>query len=165
MSINFFGLRSKERLFEDFIIEKQQELYKLAYSYVKNQSDAMDIIQESILKAYSNLSKLKDVNTMEKWIKRIVINTAIDFIRKNSKVLVVENKELIAVSSEENMDKDLRYVIDDLDEDLKTIIILKYFHGYSINEVAEILEIPISKVKNRMHKALKLLRVEFKEGC
>lgn len=165
MSINFFRLRNKEKLFEDFIIEKQQVLYKLAYSYVKNSSDAMDIIQESILKAYSNISNLEDVNAIDKWMKRIVINTAIDFIRKNSKIVVVDSEELTVVQEEEKVDMDLKYVVDDLDEDLKTIIILKYFHGYSINEVAEILEIPVSKVKNRMHKALKLLRVEFKEGC
>lgn len=165
MSINFFRLRNKEKLFEDFIIEKQQVLYKLAYSYVKNSSDAMDIIQESILKAYSNISNLEDVNAMDKWMKRIVINTAIDLIRKNSKIVVVDSEELTVVQEEEKVDMDLKYVVDDLDEDLKTIIILKYFHGYSINEVAEILEIPVSKVKNRMHKALKLLRVEFKEGC
>lgn len=163
MSIKFLKSRNKERLFEDFIIEKQQILYKLAYSYVKNPSDAMDVIQESILKAYSNLSKLKDETTMEKWMKRIVINTAIDFIRKNSKLSVVDDEELVVLACRENVDKDIKYAVDELDADLKTIIILKYFHGYSINEVAEILEMPVSKVKNRMHKALNLLRVEFKE--
>lgn len=165
MGINFLKSRNKEKQFEDFIVEKQQALYKLAYSYVKNPTDAMDIIQESILKAYSNLSKLKDNNAMEKWMKRIVINTAIDFLRRNSKILVVESEELIVLPNREVVDKDLKYAVDDLDEDLKTIIILKYFHGYTINEVAEILELPVSTVKNRMHKALKLLRVEFKEGC
>ena len=47
--------------------------------------------------------------------------------------------------------------------ELKSIIVLKYFHGYKISEVAEILGISVSTVKNRMHKALKQLRVEIKE--
>ena len=57
----------------------------------------------------------------------------------------------------------INYAVDDLEPELKSIIVLKYFHGYKISEVAEILGISVSTVKNRMHKALKQLRVEIKE--
>lgn len=154
--------KSLEKRFEQEVIDNKEKLYRLAYYYVKNHHDAMDILQESILKGYSNLSKIKDKDSIDKYLSRIIINTAIDFIRKNSKMIFTDDECLKEVESEVNS-SDINYVIDNLEEDLKSIIVLKYFHGYKISEVAEILDISISTVKNRMHKALKQLRVEIKE--
>lgn len=154
--------KSLEKRFEDSVIDNKEKFYRLAYYYVKNHHDAMDVLQESILKAYSNLSKIKYKNSIDKYLSRIIINTSIDFIRKNSKMVFTDNECLKEVESE--MDSsDINYVVDNLDPDLKSIIVLKYFHGYKISEIAEILDISISTVKNRMHKALKQLRIEIKE--
>ena len=141
--------RSLEKRFEKSVIENKESFYRLAYYYVKNHHDAMDILQESILKGYSSLSNIKD-------------ESAIDFIRKNSKLIFTDNeclKEKIVDFGE----NDINYAVDDLEPELKSVIVLKYFHGYKISEVAEILSISVSTVKNRMHKALKQLRVEIKE--
>lgn len=154
--------KSLEKRFEQEVIDNKEKLYRLAYYYVKNHHDAMDILQESILKGYSNLSKIKDKDSIYKYLSRIIINTAIDFIRKNSKMIFTDDECLKEVESEVNS-SDINYAVDNLEEDLKSIIVLKYFHGYKISEVAEILDISISTVKNRMHKALKQLRVEIKE--
>ena len=154
--------KSLEKRFEQEVIDNKEKLYRLAYYYVKNHHDAMDILQESILKGYSNLSKIKDKDSIDKYLSRIIINTAIDFIRKNSKMIFTDDECLKEVESEVNS-SDINYAVDNLEEDLKSIIVLKYFYGYKISEVAEILDISISTVKNRMHKALKQLRVEIKE--
>ena len=154
--------RSIEKRYEKSVIENKESFYRLAYYYVKNHHDAMDILQESILKGYSSLSKIKDESSIDKYLNRIIINTAIDFIRKNSKMIFTDDeclKEKI-VDFDEN---DINYAVEDLESELKSIIVLKYFHGYKISEVAEILDISVSTVKNRMHKALKQLRVEIKE--
>lgn len=160
-----FKLRGKtlEEKFEECTIENKEKFYRLAYTYVKNSHDAMDILQEGILKGYSNLSKIKDVNALDKWMSRIIVNTALDFIRKNSKLTVVEEDSLVMESVSKINDNDLNYAIEALEPELKSIIVLKYFHGYTINEVSEILDLSVPTVKNRMHKALNLLRVDFKE--
>ena len=158
-----FIKKRKEKLFEECIILNQEKFYRLAFIYVKNPQDAMDILQDSILKAYSKISNLKDENALEKWINRIIVNTALDFIRKNSKVILVnEDKEIYSLESNVK-DEYLGQAIDLLEPELKSIIILKYFHGYTINEVSDILEIPIYTVKNRLHKALNILRIEVRE--
>ncbi|WP_195989262.1 RNA polymerase sigma factor [Clostridium sp. D53t1_180928_C8] len=154
--------RSLEKIFEDSAINNKERFYRLAYCYVKNHHDAMDILQESILRGYSNLSKIRDKESIDKYLSRIIINTSIDFIRKNSKMIFTDDECLKDIISEANS-TDINYVVDNLEPELKSIIILKYFHGYKISEIAEILDISISKVKNRMHKALKQLRVEIKE--
>ncbi|MBC5630086.1 sigma-70 family RNA polymerase sigma factor [Clostridium sp. NSJ-6] len=158
-------LRGKtlEIKFEECVTCNKEKFYRLAYTYVKNSHDAMDILQESILKGYSNLSKVKDIRALDKWMSRIIVNTALDFLRKSSKETVIDKESIIVDKVATTADENLSYAIDALDPGLKTIIILKYFHGYTINEVADILEISVSTVKNRMHKALSLLRVDIKE--
>lgn len=158
-------LRGKtlEIKFEECVTCNKEKFYRLAYTYVKNSHDAMDILQDSILKGYSNLSKVKDIRALDKWMSRIIVNTALDFLRKSSKETVIDKESIIVDKVATTEDENLSYAIDALDPGLKTIIILKYFHGYTINEVADILEISVSTVKNRMHKALSLLRVDIKE--
>lgn len=154
--------RSLEKIFEKCVIENKESFYRLAYYYVKNHHDAMDVLQESILKGYSNLSKIKDENAIDKYLSRIIINTAIDFIRKNSKMIFIDD-ECLKEKIVNFCENDINYAVDELEPELKSVIVLKYFHGYKISEVAEILCISVSTVKNRMHKALKQLRVEIKE--
>lgn len=154
------GRFKKEREVEDFIIKNQNRLYKIAYIYVKNKDDALDIVSESIVKTYKNMDRVIKVDSIEKYIVRIVINTAVDFIRKNSKIKL---EEVVDISSADSI-TDINYLVDSLSDDLKTVIILKYFEKYKIREIAEILNIPESKVKNRLHKALKVLRIEIEEG-
>lgn len=154
------GIFKKEREVEEFIIKNQNRLYKIAYIYAKNKDDALDIVSESIVKTYKNMDRVIKVDNIEKYIVRIVINTAVDFIRKNSKIKL---EEVVDISSSFNI-TDINYLVDSLSGDLKTVIILKYFEKYKIREIAEIINIPESKVKNRLHKALKVLRIEIEEG-
>ncbi|MGL6186245.1 MAG: sigma-70 family RNA polymerase sigma factor [Clostridium chrysemydis] len=154
------GIFKKEREVEEFIIKNQNRLYKIAYIYAKNKDDALDIVSESIVKTYKNMDRVIKVDNIEKYIVRIVINTAVNFIRKNSKIKL---EEVVDISSSFNI-TDINYLVDSLSDDLKTVIILKYFEKYKIREIAEIINIPESKVKNRLHKALKVLRIEIEEG-
>lgn len=158
-----FNNRKREKILGEYLKLNGDKLYRLAFIYVNNKDDSLDIVQDSIVKAYKSINKLKDLNALEKWINRILINTALDYLRKSSKIIysddILKNVELI-----ENNNSDLIESVDNLQEDLKTVIILKYFHGYTINEVSEILEISVPTVKNKLHKALNFLRKEFKEG-
>ena len=163
MSMSIFNSRKREKILENYLEFNSDKLYRLAFIYVKNKDESLDILQDSIVKAYRNINKLKDIKALEKWINRILINTALDYLRKSSRIVycdkMFKNIELI-----EDNNSELIESVDNLPEDLKTVIILKYFHGYTINEVSEILEISVPTVKNRLHKALNFLRKEFKEG-
>lgn len=154
--------RKLEKTFEEMITTEKNSFYKLAYMYVKNSSDALDILQESILKAYKNLHTVKDIDLLDRWLKRIIVNSAIDYIRKNSKLVLMDETQLIEAPHYDREYEDLYEAVDTLSPELKSIIVLKYFQGYTIDEVSEILEICASQVKNKLHKALKLLRIEIK---
>ena len=156
--------RSREKIFEEYIKGNKEKLYKISYVYLKNKDDAMDVIHESIVKAYKKLDNIKDLNNIDKWFIRLLINTSIDYIRKNSKMILMEDKDMeVLINKSKEQGDGFNLLIENLNEELRLIIILKYFHGYKISEISEILNLKESQVKNKIHKALNLLRKEIEE--
>lgn len=159
------GISLDKKLFLKLIDERKEVLYKMAYMYVKNQQDALDILDETIYKAYSSLSKIREEKYFNTYVTRILINSAIDFIRKNKRIVYME--EIVSEDNERGFKEeklDLFTAIEKLSEMEKTIIILKYFQELKIKEISEVLKIPESSVKNYLHKALTNLRCDLKEG-
>ena len=156
--------RAREKIFEEYIKGNKEKLYKISYVYLKNKDDAMDVIHESIVKAYKKLDNIKDLNNIDKWFIRLLINTSIDYIRKNSKMILMEDKDMeVLINNSKEQGDGFNLLIENLNEELRLIIILKYFHGYKISEISEILTLKESQVKNKIHKALNLLRKEIEE--
>ncbi|MDQ7096394.1 sigma-70 family RNA polymerase sigma factor [Desulfosporosinus sp. PR] len=149
----------------DYILKEKEKHYRLAFSYVKNVDDALDIVQESIYKALSSMDSLKEPSHIKTWFYRIVVNTALDFLRKRKKVMIVDNVALTGYDSgtvDNYQDFDLQKALEDLPEKYRSIIILRYFEDLKIEEVAEILNSNVNTVKTQLYKALEKLRLNFK---
>lgn len=158
-----FSIGKKKKL-ENYLLENKDKLYKIAFIYLKNREDSLDIIQDSVIKAYLSLDKLKNIDFLDTWFIRILINTSIDFIRKNSKSKILENDEIeIILNKDLKANLTFEEIIETLDLELRGVITLKYFYGYKVSEIAEILKVSESQVKNKLHKGLNLLREEIKE--
>ena len=69
----------------DYIIENQNKFYRLAYSYTRNQEDALDVVQNSVCKALEHYEELKNENAVNTWIYRIVVNESLRTIKENKK--------------------------------------------------------------------------------
>lgn len=89
-----FFKESKKKTLDKYILDNKQKFYKIAFVYLRNREDALDIVQDSVLKSYLYLDKLKDMGALDKWFTKLLINTAIDFIRKNSKIIYLENNNI-----------------------------------------------------------------------
>lgn len=74
-----------ENQIADYVIRYKENIYRLAFSYVKNAEDALDIVQESIYKAISSKDSLENTDYIKTWFYRIVVNTSIDFLRKKGR--------------------------------------------------------------------------------
>lgn len=147
-----------------YITENKENFYRLAFSYVKNQQDALDIVQDSIYKAIRSVGKLNDPLVIRSWFYRIVVNTAFDFLRRQKKVLAVDEDTLELLSSgQEDVyhNLDLERAIDQLPPKYRSIIILKYFEDLTIEEVAQVMDENINTVKTRLYRALRLLKLEI----
>lgn len=159
--------KGDDNAFYELISERKEMLYRTAYTYVKNKDEALDILDETIYKAYISIKKLKDPRFFNTYLTRILINISLDHIRKNKKINVVELKDNIPIekanlSFEEK--HDLKEAVNKLDEKYKTVIILKYFQDMTIQEISDTLSCPLGTIKSQLHKALKLLKIDLKEG-
>lgn len=149
-------------VFCETISQQSPHLYRLAMSYVRNEQDAMDIVQESVYKALKNRTEMKDTAYLGTWLYRVTVNTAIDFLRKRRK------EEIGLPPMEEGREDDhgklyVLDMLDRLDEKSKAIIILRFFEDQPLTQIAQILEENLSTVKTRLYKALRILRDSMKE--
>ncbi|MBS4189970.1 sigma-70 family RNA polymerase sigma factor [Bacillus sp. FJAT-49705] len=162
--------KGNDEAFEQLISSVRHKLYRTAYSYVKNEQDALDIYQETIYKAFTTLKTLKKPEAFQGWITKILIYKAIDFIRKESKHFPTDKEELFAqLMTEENIDTityslDLAEAFNHLSPTYKAIILLRYYHDLSIREIADIMNYPEGTVKSHLNRAKKELRPILKEG-
>ncbi|ATP40462.1 RNA polymerase subunit sigma-70 [Solibacillus sp. R5-41] len=155
-----------EQLFTDFVRDNKKQLYLFAYSYVKNEQDALDIIQDSIQKAWLSLHTLEKKAQMKSWLFQIIARTAIDFLRKMKRIQVMDDEKLKYLSPQQQdtyEDVDLENAMDHLPLPLREVIILRYFEDLKLEDVAIILNIPLSTAKSRLYKALKLLKIELSD--
>lgn len=145
---------------QQYILENQQMFYRMAYSYCKNQQDALDIVQESICKAIRQEKSLKDSAAMKPWFCKIILNNAIDFQRKRKKVVYLSEQELPDAGTEpEYTDFDLQKALEELPEKYKAVVMLRYFEDMKLEEIAQVLDENVNSVKTRLYTALKKLRV------
>lgn len=151
-------------LFVAFIKEHKENFYRLAYSYVKNQEDALDIVQDSIYKALQSLKTLDDQTAIKSWFYRIVVNTSLDFLRKHKRVSLADEDVLDYLHSgqEDHYENiDLEQAIQQLPVEYKTIIVLRYFEDLKIQEIAAVLNKNPNTIKTRLYRALELLKIEM----
>ncbi|MFC9599479.1 sigma-70 family RNA polymerase sigma factor [Peribacillus butanolivorans] len=148
------------------ITERQENLYRLAFYYVKNKEDALDIVQESIRKALASSSKIKDAASIDSWLYKIIVRTALDVLRKNKKLTIADDETIEYLRSGEKdhyRDLDLQRAMEGLAIKYKTVVILRFFEDLKLEEIAEVLEENVSTIKTRLYKALQLLRINMTE--
>ena len=155
-----------EKQIADHVISNKEGYYRLAYSYVRNADDALDIVQESIFKALSSISSLKEPRYIKTWFYTIVVNTSLDLLRKRKKLVVIEEETLCSLDFgdvDHYQDIDLQAALAALPDNHRSIVILKYFEDLTLEEIAEILNENVNTVKTRLYKSLKVLRIKIEE--
>lgn len=116
-----------EEIFVQFIREQKKRFYLLAYSYTKDEQDALDVVQDSIQKAILSLNRLENSQYMKSWFYKIIVRTAIDFLRKHKRLQVTDDDTLqyLAPAQEDVYENiDLEHALDEL---LKCIVRLSFY--------------------------------------
>ena len=150
--------------FREFVEEHQADLYRLAYSYMKNRDDALDVVQESILKGLSKLPTLRNEQSLRVWMTRIVVNESISRLRRRRPDFSYQEWDGPA-EPEQNRDElvDLRRSLDLLDPKLRTVVVLRFFEDMKLEDIARVVRVPLSTVKSRLYRALAQLRVDLEQ--
>ena len=138
-------------------------MYRLAMSILTNGDDAADAAQETICIAYEKLHTLRRRDRFKPWILRILTTECYAILRQRQRFLesdALPEPEAQAFSEEH---QDLWQAVCDLSEQLRSVVVLYYYEGFSAREIGSILRISEANVKTRLFRARKRLR-ELLEG-
>lgn len=148
---------------EETVLDSYEAMYRLAYTYVRNEEDALDIVQESAYKAIKHSASVKQESYIKTWLWRIVVNTALDLIRKNKKEIAVET--FFEQGSEDSyQDFDTIEALKVLTEKEKAVVVLRFFEDQKLSEIAKVMNENANTVKTILYRSLRKLKLELTEG-
>lgn len=171
--------RSEQKLIEKAVANSrkaQKELYEIyapkmlsvCRYYIRDLQDAEDIMISSFFKAFQNLNKFNNSGSFEGWLRRIMVNECISFLRKKKEMYLSDNIENLSEEFDDGLNEnfdvaEIQNIIDDLPNGYKMVFILYAIEGYKHQEIAEMLGISINTSKTQLFKARKILQQKLQQ--
>ncbi|MEH7387295.1 RNA polymerase sigma factor [Bacillus sp. JJ1521] len=159
-------LSGNKQAYSHIINKYKNQLYATILRMTKNPHDAQDLVQEAFIKVYYQIDKYNEKGSFSSWFYRVAINHCMDEFRKKRSKQVEMNEELMGknpnhpevvyLKREENRQIELLLVT--LPEDERMIMLLRYVNELSYEEISELVDVPVSTVRNKLHRAKKKLR-------
>jgi RNA polymerase sigma factor (sigma-70 family) len=164
-------LAGNKQIYAHIIDKFKNPLYATILRMTKNPHDAQDLVQEAFIKVYQQLDKYDNTGSFSSWLYRVAINHCMDEFRKKrykmkqveideSSMVSADTPELIFLKNEES--RRLERLIATLPEDERVIILLRYVNELSYDEIGELVDAPLSTVRNKLHRAKKKMRETVK---
>ncbi len=160
--------------FEKLIESHKQRVYGIALKMTKNREDALDASQDALIKVYRSIGKFSFKSSFSTWLYRIVVNCCIDHIKKQKKLVLIRDGDedgrenvIDRIESEDTPEsilekkikkQEIKRAFDELEEEFKTVVILRDIEGFSYEEIARINDISLGTVKSRISRGRKKLR-------
>lgn len=157
------GSEHQRKQVEEQVLLLYPAMYRLAFAYVKNRDDAMDVVQESACKAIAGADALKDGGASRSWLFRITVNAALDVLRRRGRETAAQ--ELPETGREDAYrDLDTLRALDALDERERTVVVLRFFEDLKLQEIADVTGENLNTVKTVLYRSLKKLKIRLTEG-
>lgn len=159
---------NKEALYQ-LIHEQQDDYYRLALTYMGNPNDAMDAMEDMIVRLYQNITQLKKNEAFYSWSKTILVNRCKQLLKKQNRVVLMNEwdnvlnksnhvlKQDAIEQSEQRMD--IQTLLLKVNAEQREAIELKYFHDLDYETIAAITQVSLGTVKSRIHNGMKKMRV------
>jgi RNA polymerase sigma factor (sigma-70 family) len=172
---------------QDFIFEQEllphaDALYNFAYHLTYSDADADDLVQETFMKAYRSIDSYHQGTNAKAWMFKILKNAFINEYRRKSKLPdTINYEDYLAVEDTDDegpsgalvdirddvfagmMGDEVSGALNALPDDFRTVILLCDMEGFSYEEIAKILDIPIGTVRSRLHRARNMLKEKLKD--
>lgn len=158
------AIRGNEEAQIQLLALYKEPMYRVAYSYMQNEHDAKDALQEMNYQCLKKIHHVQSPQYLKTWLVRIVINTCLMMKRKQRRIVITND---IQEQEQQNITSELfalNDVISQLPIEQQELIHLKYFKDLKNSEIATLQNIPEGTVKSRLHKTLKKLRHLLGEG-
>lgn len=148
--------------FAELFESVSQELYSVAFIYLRNEEDARDAVQETAYRCCRGIKKLRSAEYFRSWAVRTAINSSLDILRKRRKTVPLDDISLSDGSSspEEAAEAKelLGLIMDRLNEREKKTVLLRHLCGLSLGEIAKAEKMPLSTVKSTLYRAVEKLK-------
>lgn len=152
---------AQQQLFEQY----SPKMLGVCRQYVKDIHHAEDLLLQGFFKVFTNLHKFKHEGSFEGWIRRIMVNTCISYLRKKNPIQLTEEEYVFNDTATENLEntavEDIQKLIDQLPEGYKIVFNLYAIEGYKHSEIAKELGITESTSKSQLFKARKWLQAHY----
>ena len=152
---------AQKQLFEQY----SPKMLGVCRQYVKDLHHAEDLLLQGFLKVFTNLHKFKHEGSFEGWIRRIMVNTCISYLRKKNRIDLSNEDYVFNDSATESLEsttvEDIQKLIDQLPEGYKMVFNLFAIEGYKHSEIAQQLNISESTSKSQLFKARKMLQENY----
>jgi RNA polymerase sigma-70 factor, ECF subfamily len=172
--------RGDQSAFEDVVSFFQNKIYQHCFRMLGNAHEAEDIAQEAFIRAYVNIHSFDDRRKFSTWLYRIATNLTIDRLRKrkpdhylDAEVKGTEGLDMYSQLADQGrlpeeevegleLQRYIQYEISKLPPKYRSIIMLRYIEEFSLQEISEILDIPLGTVKTRIHRGREALRKKLR---
>lgn len=153
-----FARMDEETFFERLYIE-HRKMYAIAFSYLRTEADALEVVQEASCRAWMKRKKLKDEQAFTPWVIRITINCCMDELRRKKRVFPAEKLvEEAAQEMKSNERIDLERAMKRMKPRYRHAVILKYYQDMTTTQIAEVLNKPEGTIKTWLREGLRQLR-------
>lgn len=171
----------KQEDFEEEIVPHLDAMYNFALRLTSDPSDAEDLVQDTIVKAYRFFSSYEKGTNAKAWLFRILKNSYINNYRKQSKqpnqvdydevssfyetirADRTDTSDLEDKMYRDLIDDDISQALEELPEDFRTVVLLCDVEGFTYEEIANMLDVPIGTIRSRLHRGRNLLKAQLKE--
>lgn len=161
--MGIFGAQGiDKKTYVAFVAEYKSTMYRLAFGYLGDADKALDAVDEAVYLGYVHRKELREPVFLKTWLTRILINECCRLLRVGKREVTMDALPEQGQSFPERT-LSLKLALQTLSEDLRKVIVLRYFGGYTIADTAVLLGIPEGTVATRTRKALRLLRVELSD--
>lgn len=166
--------------FNQLVLRWERPIYALAYRVIGREEDARDVCQETFLRAFRALGGFKGQAKFSSWLYRITLNLCRDWIRRERRQPLAqapEGVDVIELAAETEPSESIEELVArkeigaavaramaELSEDQRTAIVLKEYHGLTFQEIADMLDCPLSTVKTRLYQGLTVLRRQLERS-
>ncbi|MDZ5472182.1 sigma-70 family RNA polymerase sigma factor [Bacillus sp. 31A1R] len=138
----------------------KDQAYRIAYCYLHNEHDSMDAVCNAMEKAFTKLNQLREPKYFKTWFLKIVINESNQILRSRQQVVELDVKQFENLPSKATPEKneDLEELLNSVEPTERSMIYMKYYLGYSLEEISRVTDTPLSTVKTKIYRNLKQLR-------
>ena len=144
-------------------------MFYVAMRFLKNEDDAEDMVQEAFIKAFQKIEQYKAEVSFGAWLKKIVVNKCIDFLKTRRLEIITLEEGYMHVQDDDNWEvedhitvTEVKYAIECLDEKYKYVVMLYLIEGYDHSEISQILNISETASRTQLMRAKKKLREKLK---